>query len=148
MRAKEFITESSRPPAPHVATGVPIKLYYLHNTESSRKYAKFHNCDYGEQLAPAGEYMVVDYVPLKPPAKTWIAGEISFKNPLVLDHKNTTSTGWKKDLSDMFGGKTGKALSNAVMRKGYDGIITHDSYGLSETVNLKGEKSVAIDGKS
>ncbi len=60
---------------------------------------------------------------------------------LVVEHKSTDSNGWKRDLSDMFGGKTGAKLTDAIKQAGYDAIITYDKYGLSETVNLGGIKS-------
>lgn len=121
-------------------TGKQVTLHYLRNTESAAKNSASFS-DVGQGIEPAGEYMNVDQdAPLSAPSDKWESGTITFSNPLVLEHKSTDSNGWKKDLSDMFGGKTGAALSKAVKSAGYDGIITYDKYGLSETVNLSGDK--------
>lgn len=122
-------------------TGKPIRLFFNRNQESSTQFAQAPGTDVGRSIEPAGEYMNVDRTTqLKAPDGRWEAGVVSFQNPLVLAHKSTDSNGWKQDLSEMFGGKTGKALSEAVQAAGHDGIITFDKYGLSETVNLNGEK--------
>lgn len=116
-------------------------FYYNRNTESSKLYK--HNEDYGQDIEPHGEYMNIDDVtPLKSPDSKWESGTITFKNPLYLDHKDTSSKGWKKHLSERFEGKTGKELSEAIKKAGYDAIITKDKYGYSETVNLKGTKNL------
>ena len=86
--------------------------------------------------------MNVDHNPLHKVSDKHEVGKISFKNPLVLDHISTDSHGWKKNLSDMFGGHTGKKLSDKVKNAGHDGIITMDKYGPSETVNLSGNKRI------
>ena len=124
-----------------VTTGTPVTLHYSKNTVSSKAFGVPEGMDFGQKLEPSGDYLNVDHNPITAPDSRWRTGKITFKNPLVLEHKNTTSTGWKKYLSDQFKGKTGKALSKAVMVAGHDGIITHDKYGLSETVNLSGIKS-------
>lgn len=125
-------------------TGVPIDLHYGRNTESSKNFKVPEGMDVGQGLEPAGEYMNVDHRPLHAPDGRWEVGTVSFKNPLVLEHNGTGSTGWKKTLSDMFDGKTGKALTKAIKDAGYDGIITHDDHGLNESVNLSGTKTPRI----
>lgn len=116
-------------------------FYYNRNTESSKKYA--HEQDYGQNIEPSGEYMNLDAsTPLAAPNEKWESGTISFKNPLFIEHKDSSSNGWKKDLSERFGGKTGKSLSNAVMKAGHDAIITQDKYGISESINLGGQKNL------
>jgi soluble lytic murein transglycosylase-like protein len=121
-------------------TGKPINAYFSRNTVSSKNYPQ--GMDFGQDLEPAGEYMNIatdDMSAMNSPG--WQYGVISFKNPLVLEHKSTDSSGWKKDLSEMFDGKTGKALSAAIKRAGYDAVVTKDKYGYSEIVNLNGEKA-------
>lgn len=125
-------------------TGKPAVLSYGRNTESSKKFNISQ--DFGQKIEPAGEYMVVQEYPLSDHmGDQWEYGTISFKNPLVLEHKSTDSFGWKKDLSDMFGGKTGKALTAAIKKAGYDGIITKEVIRgkeyYSESVNLSGKKN-------
>lgn len=123
-------------------TGTPVELFFTKNTESAPKIT---GMDFGQDIEPAGDYLVVgesDFSGNQTPG--WIYGTIDFKNPLVLEHKSTNSTGWKKDLSDMFDGKTGKQLSNAIKQAGYDGILTTEVYRgkteLNEAVNLSADR--------
>lgn len=117
-------------------TGRPIKLSFARNTESSKSYPA--GMDFGQDIEPAGRYMNVDFDDsgFNKNIPNWEFGEVEFKNPLVLEHKSTNSTGWKKDLSEMFGGSTGKRLSNKIKKAGYDGIITKDADGFNETIKL------------
>jgi hypothetical protein len=118
-------------------------FYYNRNTKSLSKENYDKSVDYGQKIEPHGEYMNIDpSFKLKAPTEHWEAGTISFKNPLYLEHKSTDSKGWKKDLSEKFGGKTGKKLSEAIKKAGYDAIITKDKNGYSETVNLSGQKNL------
>ena len=102
--------------------------------------------DFGQKLEPSGEYMNMDVLEgqNKIPLPNYEYGTITFTKPLILEHKNTNSTGWKKDLSEMYGGKTGKALSNAIKKDGYDAVMTYEDYNgnreWSEIVNLNGKK--------
>lgn len=122
-------------------TGKPMTVYFARNTVSSKGNAPA-GMDFGQKIEPAGEYMVIQEADMSDQGGDgWAYGSIQFRNPLVLEHKDTTSSGWKKDLSDMFGGKTGKALSKAVQKAGHDAIVTRDKYGYSETVNLAGMKA-------
>ena len=124
----------------HITTGNHISLFYSRNLDSSKKYKTEQ--DVGRNIEPHGEYMNVDHkTPLKAMGSNWETGKITFKNPIVFDHKSTDSHGWKKDLSELCGGKTGKSLSDHIKNVGHDGIITKDKYGLCETVNLNGTKS-------
>lgn len=99
---------------------------------------------YGQNLEPAGEYMLMDTMAGANKIATAEYGTIHFKNPLVLEWKSTDDKGWKKDLSDKFGGKTGKSLSNAIKKAGYDAVMTYEIYKgrkeWSEIVNLSGKK--------
>lgn len=100
---------------------------------------------YGQNLEPSGEYMsFISEGQSRVSAPNYHYGVITFKKPLVLEHKSTGETGWKKDLSEMFGGKTGKALSTAIKKAGYDGVMTWETYrgkkSWVEIVNLSGAK--------
>ncbi len=118
-------------------TGQPIKLNYARNTVSSKNYPA--GMDFGQKIEPAGRYMNVDFDDkgFNKNIPDWEFGEIEFNNPIVLEHKSTNSTGWKKDLSEMFGGSTGKRLTNKLKKAGHDGIITKDADGFNETISLK-----------
>jgi hypothetical protein len=118
-------------------------FYYNRNKKSLSKEHYDKSVDYGQKIEPHGEYMNVDpSFKLKAPTDHWEAGTISFKNPLYMEHKDTSSEGWKKDLSEKFGGLTGKKLSEAVKKAGHDAIITKSKHGYSETVNLAGIKNM------
>ena len=118
-------------------TGQPIKLSFARNKESSKNYPS--GMDLGQKLEPSGRYMNVDFDDsgFNKNIPNWEFGEIEFKNPLVLEHKSTNSTGWKKDLSEMFGGSTGKRLTNKIKKAGHDGIITKDADGFNETISIR-----------
>ena len=118
-----------------------ISMEYLHISNKTANYGD----TYGQNLEPAGEYM--SYIPkgtshINQPNYTY--GKVHFSKPLILEHKSTGVNGWKKDLSEMFGGKTKKALSEAIKKKGYDAIVTYEIYKgqrvWSEIVNLNGRK--------
>lgn len=125
-------------------TGQRMILSFNRNT---RGMAAPAGMDMGQDIEPRGRYMNVsatsDISSNTPDG--WIGGYIEFRNPLVIEHVSTTSSGWKRELTGRYGGKTGKALSDAVRRDGYDAIVTIDSdYGsrtgdwFNETVDLGG----------
>lgn len=120
--------------------GKPYTMSYYHNTQPSPKMA---GDMFAQSIEPAGEYIAHDTMNGSNQIPGFEYGEISFKSPLVLEHKSTGHGGWKTDLSNMFGGKKGKALSNAIKKAGHDGIITIDSKTgeILETVNLAGTKN-------
>lgn len=67
-----------------------------------------------------------------------VGGFIEFKKPYVLENVSTGADGWKKELMDAYGGKTGKELSAALKSDGYDGVITLNTKGgyVDEVVSL------------
>ncbi len=120
--------------------GKPYTMSYYHNPQPSPKMA---GDMFAQSIEPAGEYIAHDTMNGSNQIPGFEYGKISFKSPLVLEHKSTGHGGWKTDLSNMFGGKKGKALSNAIKKAGHDGIITIDSKTgeILETVNLAGNKN-------
>lgn len=131
MNAKELLNMS--------AENKGIELTYLHINNVTSKVA---NMDFGQDIEPTGEYITFNDHKFKLDVPNFEYGTIRFNNPLVLEYINTNSTGWKLTLSKMFNNKKKKVLSNAVMKKGYDAIITIDSKNneIMEIVNLKGTK--------
>ena len=118
-----------------------MTINYLHISQNTPNYGS----TFGQNIEPSGEYMTFggeNDPHLDLPNYTY--GVITFKNPLVLEHKSTGANGWKKDLSDMFGGRKGKSLSNAIKKAGYDAIVTWEMFrgqrSWSEIVNLDGKK--------
>ena len=121
-----------------------LTMTYVRNPNSeASKYN--YGSTYGQNIEPTGEYMNMDESQGKYKNEGWEYGTIRFKKPLVVEHINTSDTGWKKTVSDMYNGKTGKALTKALIKDGYDAIVTYDKYGYNEIVNLNGEKLNDLD---
>lgn len=118
-------------------TGQSVTFPYMRNTEGAPKLPKHIQPQYGQDIEPAGRYMLH-----APPDAVlggpWMGGVITFRHPLVLVHGGTSSApgGWKRRLSDVFGGLKKAALSDAIRRAGFDGIVTVDRHGTSEMVAL------------
>lgn len=122
-----------------------MKIAYMHNKEKTGYYGN----RYGQNIEPSGEYMIMDDLYDERPNNYMLPnyeyGFITFKKPLIIDFIDTTDKGWKKTLSDMYGGKTRKRLSSAIMKDGYDGIVTVSKYGIEEIVNLCGDKEITFE---
>lgn len=117
-----------------IKTGEPIRLNYVHNKESATKLFGNPTPDspYGRWHEPSGKYIThTNYIP--EPSDTMESGIVEFKNPLVIDNNDLQ---WKKELSDRYGGKRGKALSKALIKDGYDGVITIERGHTSEILDL------------
>lgn len=128
------------------ATGAPVIFDYSHNTEPS----PYYGARYGQDLEPAGRYVVTYTLDPKHRLPGHHYGTIRFVNPVVLasvwpvEGQYGGAEGWKHKLSAAFGGKRGLALTRALITAGYDGIVTitlpgaHSSQGpyLSEIVEL------------
>ena len=116
-----------------------ITMTYVRNPNTNTKN---YGTTYGQNLEPAGEYMSMDTLKGEYKVPGFEYGTITFKNPLVIEHKDTTEKGWKKDLSDKYNGLTGRELSNAIKKDGYDAIMTQDKDGnFIEIINLNGIKN-------
>ena len=115
-------------------TGKPVTFPYLHNKDSATKMFGIPDKDspFGRGYEPSAKY-VTYHNDDKPSYGNFEAGEITFNNPLVIDNDNLN---WKQALSESYGGKTGKALSKAIIKDGFDGIVTVDGKSISEIVDL------------
>jgi hypothetical protein len=93
---------------------------------------------FGQDVEPSGRYVVVG----EPSAHTEQAGyqhqTVEVHNPLVVPFGGgyEETSNWKRVLSSQYSAK-GTSLSEALMKKGHDAVITYDKYGPSETVLLK-----------
>jgi hypothetical protein len=126
-------------------TGVPVKFTFVRNTESSPNFG----ATYGQDIEPAGRYMLHNEDPGDTPG--WVSGSIKFNSPLVLKLTMGGSAygpqGWKARLSKYYGGEKGKALSKAIRRDGYDGIVTIDDgkfRGTAEIVDLTQHRNAEL----
>lgn len=115
-------------------TGKPVTFPYLHNRDSATKMFGIPDKDspFGRGYEPSAKY-VTYHDGDKPSYGNFEAGEITFNNPLVIDNDNLN---WKQALSESYGGKTGKVLSKAIIKDGFDGIVTVDGKSISEIVDL------------
>jgi len=103
-------------------TGKPFEFTYAHNTESAVDYGK----RYGQHVEPSGKYVTVVNPKNVVDQPTIETGIITLEKPLVVDFGAgySDATNWKYVLSERFGGKTGRELSEAITDAGYDGIVT------------------------
>jgi Inorganic Pyrophosphatase/Large polyvalent protein associated domain 38/Large polyvalent protein-associated domain 1/Large polyvalent protein-associated domain 5 len=115
-------------------TGKPVTFPYLHNKDSATKMFGIPDKEspFGRGFEPSAKY-VTYHDGDKPSYGDFETGEITFNNPLVIDNDNLN---WKQALSESYGGKTGKALSKAIIKDGFDGIVTVDGKSISEIVDL------------
>lgn len=123
-------------------TGRPVSFKFRRGTTPSPKFGP----RFGQDIEPTGRYMVLD--PGGPVPKGFEAGKVSFKNPLVLKLVNSKDpdaaiygpAGWKARLRKAYR-KKGRALSCALRKEGYDGIVTCDvvrgEAGTSEIIDLR-----------
>ena len=107
----------------HFKTGKPVAFEYLKNTQKS----PFLGSTFQQDIEPHGNYIIkkeTDKV-----EKPWTSGTINFQNPLIIPFNSSYEGGydessWKAELSRRFDGKTGRELSKAIKKAGYDGIVT------------------------
>ena len=108
---------------------------FIRNTEKAGNFGK----TFAQDIEPAGRYLLEDTggVANSLP-KNWISGTHTFKNPMMIEWGGEygTPTNWKSVLSEKYGGKTGKALSKAIVKDGYDGVVTLRNGDTSEVVDL------------
>lgn len=122
-------------------TGSTIFIPFIHNREK----APYMGPKFGQDIEPAGYYFTsispetFDEKQREIFGKTHDIGVMVLRNHLVLKHKETGHGGWKTDLSNMFGGKKKRRLTEAVKKAGYDGILTFNKYGLSESLSISGK---------
>jgi len=106
---------------------------FVRNAESAARFRPRPGAPdtFQGRIEPSGRYMLHDSSPKsKEVPRGWEKGIVRFERPLVIP-LNTDPEGriydensWKMLLSQKFGGKKGRALSEAVARAGYDGIVT------------------------
>ena len=110
-------------------TGKPVSFPFIRGTTPSPYFGP----TYGQDIEPAGRYMVTDPGGDDPPPG-WEKGQVRFEKPLVLKLVDSPDRdapiygpdGWKARLHKTYR-KKGRALSCALRKDGYDGIVTCDS---------------------
>lgn len=118
--------------------GLPIKESVTLNVLHHEQETPYMGSQFAQDIEPAGRYYIE-----KPEGhrKTpnWYESIITFQNPLVINwgtggYKDTDN--WKQVLTRKYK-KKGKALSKAILKDGYDGIITIKDGEKSEIVDLR-----------
>jgi hypothetical protein len=112
------------------------KYSFIHNTEKAP--APAFNDRFGQKIEPAGKYMTLtnaENAQRFANLPNYETGTVQFQQPLVVDGSNG-SRSWKEAISKQNGGKTGKGLTQELIKKGYDGIITMDNGHPSETIHF------------
>ena len=107
------------------------RFNFVHNNVSSLKVNPPTKTldEFGQRMEPAGKYMnlLTDRgveISSRAGIPNMEYGKVDFVNPVIIDKTNLTSAQWKKVLSERYGGLTGEGLSRAMIKDGYDGIIT------------------------
>lgn len=109
-------------------TGVPVRVQYVRGTRPAPPPPV--GDPYQQRIEPAGRYMIHSPYPGDLPA-SWECGAVLFRRPLVIALNGRPSPlgrtydehSWKAALSRAYG-LTGAALSTAIVRDGFDGIVT------------------------
>ena len=112
-------------------TGQKVVFSYAHNKTKSPYFGK----KYQQDIEPFGKYMTLR--PNDHNLENYEYGTQTFNNPLVIENGlyGREGAGWKKLLSDKYK-QTGKGLTDALIKDGYDGIITTREGNASEILAL------------
>lgn len=122
---------------PGGSVGGPHTFTAIHHEQQT----PYFGAEFGQDLEPAGKY-VSQWTGLRWPTHfddIYERFTVTLERPLLLDFGGdyATATNWKTRLSEHYAGKTGVELSAALIEDGFDGIITYDKYGPSETILLQ-----------
>jgi len=124
------------------ATGHPVEFVYAHNRTPAPKAGPDDR--FQQNVEPSGMY--VTHVGRNGAAHARSlgleVGRMRFRRPLVIAESQSSrlygDDSWKAELSRRNDGKTGRALTRALVAQGYDGIVTVGRHGLGEIVALPG----------
>jgi hypothetical protein len=103
-----------------------VRFDYSRNLESSPYFGD----RYAQDVEPAGRYVVTYTIEPEHRLPNHEYGTMRLENPIVLasvwpaDGDYGGKEGWKHRLSAAFGGKTGLALTRALLAAGHDGVVT------------------------
>jgi hypothetical protein len=101
---------------------------------------------YGQDVEPKGTYVIEKHgsTPEKYP---WVDGKADLKNPLFVDVTMDTLISYKYDLAKRFKAK-GQKLTNLLMQKGYDAIVTRFEDGSTGEIILFPNAKFMLDMKN
>ena len=95
--------------------------------------APFYGSMFGQDVEPSGTYVIEKDNDNYEVKKPWVEGTAEIKNPLVIEIDDSTKISYKYELSKQYNAK-GKRLTEKLMSKGYDAIITMENGSSNEIV--------------
>jgi hypothetical protein len=109
----------------HFETGVPVTVHYVRGTKKAPPPTVDDR--YQQRIEPAGRYMLHNPNP-GDLALGWEKGTVHFRRPLVIAFNRVPGNyydedSWKKQLEKHYR-KRGRALSRAIVKDGYDAVVT------------------------
>ncbi len=113
-----------------ISTKSPITISYNRNPEPAPKMGK----TFGQDVEASGTYVTQKVGGFTP--EGFETGDIELKSPLVIEVTEDTQIEYKRTLSQKYGGKKGKALSNELKKEGYDSIVTKNEDGTTGEIVL------------
>jgi len=109
----------------HFETGVPVQFKYVRNTQGAPRPGFVDQ--FQQRIEPRGRFMLHNPNPGDLP-RGWVSGTVRFENPLVVWFNvkrdgTYDNQSWKMLLHKHYR-RQGLALTRALRRDGYDGIVT------------------------
>lgn len=118
-------------------TGEHVEFNFLKNLEKAPRSGK----RFGQDVEPSGFYVIqkeTDFIP-----NGWVEGKAELNFPLVINVNEDTLVSWKYELSEKCGNRKNKKLTEFLINKGYDGIITvYDDGFWGEVIIFNVNKSI------
>lgn len=120
----------------YFATAEPVTFHYVRNTERAPNFGS----RFQQNIEPAGRYLL--HGEKRKPPRGWEQGDVTFRRPLVILFSEGGAVygpgSWKARLHRHYD-RRGRALSRAIRRDGYDGVVTVDGpTSTREIVDLTG----------
>lgn len=115
-----------------------VTMQYAKNLEK----APYMGSRFGQDVEVAGFYVTQNEANFLLPNYEY--GTVNLGNPLIIDVTDNL-IGYKKDLSELYGNKTGAALNKALVEKGYDSIVTVNGENIGEVVILNTTKTKPVE---
>jgi len=124
LENEEFVLATADEQGVQFETGKPVTFQYMR----SKAKAPSLGAKFQQDIEPAGRYLIHNEDPGSRAEERWEIGKITLQHPLVIKFNPVNNVSydedsWKANLAQHYG-KTGKALSKAIVDDGYDGIVT------------------------
>jgi len=118
-------------------TGKPFTFTYNKNTDPAPDMGS----EFGQDVEVAGDYVTQSSGFTPEGSET---GTVTANSPLVIDVNEDTQISYKNDLSKKYKGRKGEKLKDAIIKDGYDAVVTRFEDGTtSEIVLLDNQRQKA-----